>query len=90
MGIANIFEALTAKNRPYKKGKTLSESLEILCKLKLNGHNDPDLFDVFMWSKVYMRYAHEYLDAYQIDEVDLSKVLGYVPPPVSDSVVSLA
>src|SRR5208282_5836556 len=47
MGIADIFEALTAKDRPYKKGKTLSESLTILGKFKLNGHVDPDLFDVF-------------------------------------------
>ena len=84
MGIADVFEALTAKDRPYKKGKTLSESLEILGKLKLNGHIDPDLFDVFMWEKVYLRYAREYLDAYQIDEVDLSKVPGYIPPPATD------
>ena len=84
MGIADVFEALTAKDRPYKKGKTLSESLEILGKLKLNGHIDPDLFDVFMWGKVYLRYAQEFLDAYQIDEVDLSKVPGYVPPPAAD------
>ena len=48
MGIADIFEALTAKDRPYKKGKTLSESLAILGKMKLNGHVDPDLFDIFV------------------------------------------
>ena len=53
MGIADIFEALTAKDRPYKKGKTLSESLSILGKFKLNGHIDPDLFDVFMRRRVY-------------------------------------
>ena len=41
--IADIFEALTAKDRPYKKGKTLSESLEILGRMRLNGHIDPDL-----------------------------------------------
>ena len=57
MGIADIFEALTAKDRPYKKGKTLSESLEILGKFRLNGHVDPDLFDVFVRRKVYRRYA---------------------------------
>ncbi len=88
MGIADVFEALTAKDRPYKKGKTLSESLEILSKLKLNGHIDPDLFDAFMWGKVYLRYAQEYLDAYQIDEVDLSKVPAYVPPPSADPLPS--
>ena len=53
MGIADIFEALTAKDRPYKKGKTLSESLHILGKFKLNGHIDPDLFDVFIRRRVY-------------------------------------
>ncbi len=81
MGIADIFEALTAKDRPYKKGKTLSESLAILGKFKLGGHIDPDLFDVFMWEKVYLKYARQYMDAHQVDEVDLSKVPGYSPPP---------
>jgi hypothetical protein len=57
MGIADIFEALTAKDRPYKRGKTLTESLEILGRFKQNGHVDPDLFDVFVREKVYLRYA---------------------------------
>jgi len=70
MGIADIFEALTAKDRPYKLGKTLSESLEILAKFKENGHVDPDLFDVFVREKVYLQYAHQFLDPAQIDEVD--------------------
>jgi len=81
MGIADIFEALTAKDRPYKKGKTLSESLSILGKFKLGGHVDPDLFDVFMWEKVYLKYARQHMDAHQIDEIDPSKIPGYVPPP---------
>ena len=81
MGIADIFEALTAKDRPYKKSKTLTESLTILGKFKLNGHIDPDLFDIFMWEKVYETYAKQFLDPEQIDEVDLSKIPGYVPPP---------
>jgi HD-GYP domain-containing protein (c-di-GMP phosphodiesterase class II) len=81
MGIADIFEALTAKDRPYKKGKTLTESLTILGKFKLNGHIDPDLFDVFMWEKVYERYARQFLDPDQIDEVDASRIPGYVAPP---------
>ncbi len=82
MGIADIFEALTAVDRPYKKGKTLSESLMILGQFKLNGHIDPDLFDVFMWEKVYLKYARQHLDPRQIDEVDLSKIPGYVPPSI--------
>jgi HD-GYP domain-containing protein (c-di-GMP phosphodiesterase class II) len=83
MGIADIFEALTAKDRPYKKGKTLTEALTILGKFKLNGHVDPDLFDVFMWEKVYERYAKQFLDPDQIDEVDVTGIPGYVPPPAN-------
>jgi HD-GYP domain-containing protein (c-di-GMP phosphodiesterase class II) len=81
MGIADIFEALTAKDRPYKKGKTLSESLEILGKMKLGQHVDPDLFDIFIWEKVYEEYALKFLDESQIDVVDVNKIPGYNPPP---------
>jgi HD-GYP domain-containing protein (c-di-GMP phosphodiesterase class II) len=77
MGIADIFEALTAKDRPYKKGKTLSESLAIMGKFKLGGHIDPDLFDVFVREKVYLTYARQFLDPEQIDVVDESKIPGY-------------
>ncbi|MDD4962683.1 MAG: GAF domain-containing protein [Gallionella sp.] len=76
MGIADIFEALTAKDRPYKNGKTLTESLEILGKFKLGGHIDPDLFDIFIREKVYLHYAQQFLEPEQIDEVDLSKIPG--------------
>ena len=79
MGIADVFEALTAKDRPYKKGKTLSESLQILGKMRLGGHVDPDLFDVFVRRKVYRRYADLFLDKEQIDEVDESKIPCYTP-----------
>ena len=76
MGIADIFEALTAKDRPYKKGKTLTESLTILGKFKLGGHIDPDLFDVFIREKVYLDYAKQFLAPEQIDNVDLGKIPG--------------
>ena len=79
MGIADIFEALTAKDRPYKVGKTLSESLQILGRFRLNGHIDPDLFDIFVRQKVYLRYAREFLDPEQLDEVDESRIPGYTP-----------
>jgi len=79
MGIADIFEALTAKDRPYKKGKTLSESLEILGRMRLNHHIDPDLFDIFVRRKVYRKYAEMFLDPEQIDAVDESKIPGYTP-----------
>lgn len=77
MGIADIFEALTAKDRPYKPGKTLSESLFIMGKFKENGHIDPDLFDVFVRDRVYMTYAERFLDPQQIDVVDCNKIPGY-------------
>jgi len=79
MGIADIFEALTARDRPYKKGKTLTESLQILGKFKEGGHIDADLFDVFIRRKVYRRYAEQFLDANQIDRVDESRIPGYCP-----------
>ena len=70
MAIADIFEALTARDRPYKPGKTLSESLQILARFRRNGHIDPDLFDVFVRQKVYAKYAEQFLDPEQIDSVD--------------------
>lgn len=77
MCIADIFEALTARDRPYKPGKTLTESLHILGKMRLDGHIDPDLFDIFVRHRVYERYAREYMDPSQIDAVDVSKIPGY-------------
>jgi HD-GYP domain-containing protein (c-di-GMP phosphodiesterase class II) len=77
MGIADIFEALTAKDRPYKVGKTLTESLHILGRLKIDGHIDTDLFDVFVRKKVYLEYAKQFLDPLQIDKVNESKIPGY-------------
>lgn len=77
MAIADIFEALTAKDRPYKDGKTLTESLRILGSFALNGHIDPDLFDIFVRKKVYLTYAERFMDKAQIDEVDTSQIPGY-------------
>ncbi|MGZ5050921.1 MAG: HD domain-containing phosphohydrolase [Methylobacter sp.] len=67
MAIADVFEALTAKDRPYKPGKKLSEALFILGKMKQEGHIDPDLYDVFIEKKVYKQYAEKFLDDFQID-----------------------
>ena len=80
MAIADIFEALTAKDRPYKKGKTLSEALRILGFFKKDNHIDPDLFYVFIDQKVYLTYAEEFLGKDQIDDVDHEKIPGYIPP----------
>lgn len=79
MAIADIFEALTARDRPYKRGKRLSESLHILGKFALNGHIDPDLFDIFVRSKTYLAFAHKNMDPSQIDDVDEASIPGYRP-----------
>jgi len=69
MGIADIFEALTARDRPYKHGMKLSQAMGIMANFKKNGHIDPDLFDVFVKEKVYLKYAQQFLDPQQIDDV---------------------
>lgn len=79
MGIADIFEALTSKDRPYKNPKTLSESLFILGKMKVDHHIDPDLFDIFVREKIYLKYAELFLPPEQIDQVDEYSIPGYQP-----------
>lgn len=76
MAIADIFEALSAADRPYKEAKKLSECLFIMGKMKENHHIDPDLFDIFVKEKVYLEYAQVFLKPYQIDEIDWSKIPG--------------
>jgi HD-GYP domain-containing protein (c-di-GMP phosphodiesterase class II) len=78
MAIADVFEALTAADRPYKQPKTLTESLKIMGFMAKEGHIDQDLFDVFVRNKVYLNYAKEHMNPVQIDDVDEAKVPGYV------------
>lgn len=78
MAIADIFEALTARDRPYKKGKTLSECLKIMGDMKKDQHIDPDIFDIFIRERIYLDYAEKFLDPEQIDEIDESAIPGYV------------
>ena len=78
MAIADIFEALTASDRPYKQGKKLSECLKIMGFMKKDQHIDPDIFDIFIKEKVYLEYADEFLEAEQIDEIDESAIPGYL------------
>jgi HD-GYP domain-containing protein (c-di-GMP phosphodiesterase class II) len=72
MAIADIFEALTASDRPYKKAKTLSESLKILQKMKQEGHVDPDLYELFIDAGVWRVYAERFLKPEQIDLAEAS------------------
>jgi HD-GYP domain-containing protein (c-di-GMP phosphodiesterase class II) len=76
MAIADIFEALTASDRPYKKAKSLSEAIKVMSFFVKDHHIDPDLFELFLTSGVYHDYARQYLAPEQIDEVDIRKYLG--------------
>jgi HD domain len=75
MAIADIFEALTASDRPYKKAKTLSESIKIMGFMVKDQHIDADLFNLFLSSGVYKQYAERYLQPEQIDDVDIASYL---------------
>lgn len=76
MVIADIFEALTASDRPYKKAKTLNESVRILSFMRNDKHIDADLFDLFLSSGVYLEYAKKFLSPAQIDEVNIEDYLS--------------
>lgn len=76
MAVADIFEALTAPDRPYKKGKMLSEAIQIMARMTKNGHIDPDLFDLFLESGVYRDYAERYMGKQYIDAVDVGAYVG--------------
>lgn len=81
MAIADIFEALTAADRPYKAPKTLSESVKILVGMARDGHIDGQLLALFLSSGVYRQYAERFLRAEQIDEVDVAYWLGQMRCP---------
>lgn len=75
MAIADIFEALTAADRPYKKAKTLSESINIMSYMRKDEHIDSELFEIFLTSGVYKEYAKKFLEDEQIDDVDINQYL---------------
>ncbi|MFM7532005.1 MAG: HD domain-containing phosphohydrolase [Rubrivivax sp.] len=76
MAIADVFEALTAVDRPYKKGKTLSQAIGIMGHMRRDAHIDPALFELFLRSGVYRAYAERFLKPEQIDEVDIERALA--------------
>ncbi len=80
MMIADIFEALTATDRPYKTPKKFSEALGILHSLKVKGHIDADLFDLFLTSGVHLEFARKFLVPQQVDDVDVGVFLGPTRP----------
>ena len=75
MAIADIFEALSARDRPYKQPKKLSECVKIMSFMKKDQHIDPELFELFLTSGVYRHYAETFLPPEQIDEVDIAQYL---------------
>ena len=79
MAIADVFEALTAADRPYKTPKPLSETLTIMGRMCEDNHFDPDLFDLFIRERVYLDYARKFLKPEQIDEVDEASIPGFTP-----------
>ena len=72
LALADIFEALTARDRPYKKAKSLAESMKIMGFMAKDKHIDPEIFKVFVQEKIYLEYARKYMDPAQIDEVNLA------------------
>ena len=79
LAISDIFEALTAADRPYKKAKTLSQALKILSFMRNDRHIDAELFDLFLTSRIYEDYAKWNLKPEQIDEVNISEFLSAQP-----------
>jgi HD-GYP domain-containing protein (c-di-GMP phosphodiesterase class II) len=79
MAIADVFEALTAQDRPYKKAKKLSETMRIMGFMKRDNHIDAELFDLFVTSGVYRSYANRYLPTNLIDDVDEAALLAIAP-----------
>ncbi|WP_166419766.1 HD domain-containing phosphohydrolase [Pseudoalteromonas sp. Z1A8] len=79
MAITDIFEALSAVDRPYKKAKPVSECLNILGNMVSNNHLDPDIFAIFIESEVYKNYINEYANPEQLDEIDFDNLPGYTP-----------
>ncbi len=79
MAITDIFEALSAVDRPYKKAKPVSECLFILGTMVEKNHLDPDIFAVFIESGLYKNYISEYANPEQLDDIDLNNLPGYKP-----------
>ena len=75
MAIADIYEALTAADRPYKDGKKLSQAMRIMGFMKNDYEIDADLFEIFVREGVYKKYAKKYIEKSQIDLVDEPSVL---------------
>ena len=65
--LADVFEALTSSDRPYKEPKKLSQVVRILGFTVKDGEMDPDLVDFFLNEKMHIEYAKEHLKPEMID-----------------------
>ena len=82
MALADIFEALTAADRPYKAPKTLSESLKIMAFMCKDQHLDTELFRYFLHSGVWREFAQRFMLPAQVDEVDVGAIEKLLPAQV--------
>lgn len=73
--MADVFEALTAADRPYKKANSLSSAVDIMFNMCQEGHLDPQLFQFFLTSGTYLKYAERFLPKELHDKVNLEKYL---------------
>lgn len=78
MAVADVFEALTSADRPYKKAMPLSQALTIMGRMVEDNHLDPDIFKLFVESKVYLKYAEKFLAPEQIDQIDIRQLPGMI------------
>lgn len=67
LAVADVFEALTAADRPYKEGKMMSESIRILGFMVKDNHLDKDICDLIMESGLVEEYARMKLAERQQD-----------------------
>ena len=84
LGVADVFEALSSSDRPYKKPKKLSEIVAIMSGMAKGGHIDPDLFNLFLTAGVYREYAEQYMKESQIDDVDIQQYLAATGTPAEE------
>jgi len=79
MALADIFEALTAADRPYKSAKTVSESLRIMAFMAKDQHIDAELFRYFLRSGIWQTFAEKFMQSAQRDEVDVNALEALLP-----------
>jgi HD-GYP domain-containing protein (c-di-GMP phosphodiesterase class II) len=81
MALADIFEALTAADRPYKAAKTLTESLRLMALMAKDQHIDANLFRYFLYSRLWRDFADKFMQPAQIDDVDIAAIEKLLPTP---------